>query len=292
MEENKLDLSSRLDTDIENNILVKKYAPYLVFQHDEVCYPIQIQTYLDVCKNEFNIDEGKIIDEESQALNSASLYALYKEGRNNLQLKFQDPVADSQKKIAGNINDAYGYAKIMKVQNMTRIIYYYLFSHTEAYNCCYFGFPMNKYAHRGDLKYIIVDIDNNGLNKVYFGAHGSQSGVWRNVDQLIMSDNHVLAFSAKHDHSFYPEPGIYPRIYFVAYDVCKIAGSRICKPDIIINYDETDSMFLVEKSGWNYFPGTMNDQGIDAPYRQGFWHGKIADVSNNWFKRLFCCNFF
>lgn len=291
MAENKLDIVNLNDVKLNeaDQTLVDRYAPYLVFQHDEVCYPIAIQKYLNVCKNE--PDENKIID-EIKTLNSAKLYSFYKEGRKNLQLKFQDPVADSQKKIAGDIRDAYCYAKIMKIQNMTRIIYYYLFSHTEAYKCCYFGFPMTKYAHRGDLKYIVVDIDNNGINKVYFGAHGSQSGVWRNVDQLIISDSHVLAFSASQDHSFYPEPGIYPRIYFVAYDVCSIQGSRICRPKVIINYDETDAKFLVDESGWNYFPGTMNDQGINSPYGQGFWQGKIADVSNNWFKRLFCCNYF
>lgn len=284
-----IDSDQKVPATDPDKVLAEKYAPYLMFQSDEKCFPITIEEYLGVCN---------IID-KSNPPTSAEMFDMYLAGKSNLYLTFKDPVEQSQESIKGDINKAHCYVKVMHSTTNTstvRLVYYYLFSHTEPYNCCYFGFPMYQYAHRGDLKYICIDLIATqnlankellySIDKIYFGAHGSDAGMWCKATDVIFENTHVIAWPARFDHSFYPKSGVYPRIYFVAWDICLAKNSKLCKPVPIINYTKDDAKFTKEQSGWNYFPGHMNDQGINAPGLQGFWNGNISDKTNNWFLRL------
>lgn len=257
--------------------LVRKYSPHIMFHKDEVCFPISIDQYLQVC--ELN----------NQIPTSEYLYNCYQLQSAN-PIKFQNE--QSQDRIKGSPDDAVCYAKIIETPNLYKLIYYYVFSHTEPYKCCYFGFPMYKYAHRGDIKFILVEVNKNDnkITRAYFGAHGSMAGVWRESKDIQFNGDHLVAYAACMDHSFYPESGMYPRIFFVAWDKC--SNNIKCEPSTILNHVENDPLFAAHESGWNYYPGTMNDQGVNMPNNQGFWHADVPEVSNNWFKRLFCLDYF
>ena len=305
--------------------LVEKFSPYIMFHKDETCFPITIDEYLSVCKpininnttnttaNTINGESKILIDEKNideKTLNetpvneilkieiigaptSDQLYDAYKQAKPREPLKFKDPVGVSQATIKGSPQVTFCYAKVISNSTVYRIIYYYVFSHTEPYKCCYFGFPLNQWAHRGDIKFILVEVDKarEEINRIYFGAHSTQAGCWRDKNQIKFINGHPVAWAEKGDHSFYPDSGMYPRIYFVAIDDCS-KNTIETRPQVIINHEEGNKEFIASISGWNYWPGTMNDQGVNSPNNQGFWHGFVPEVSNNWWKRLLCCNYF
>ena len=151
---------------------VARYSPYLVFHPNEVCFPITHREYLAECKSDPNVD-----------LNGKQMYDEYKNGK-QIQLSFaNDKWAD---KLQGVKGTAPCYVRIIEKNNIIQLVYYYLFSHTSAYNCCRCGFAMTSYAHKADLKFILVEVkrETETINRVYFGAHGTKAGQWRNYKEL------------------------------------------------------------------------------------------------------------
>jgi hypothetical protein len=278
-------MSDSKDESVEHSntsSLVDKYAPYLVFHPDEVCFPITHLEYLEQCKTSTGVPTT-----------SRALYEEYKADR-KLQLSF---INDQwEVKLRGSSDSAPCYAKIINMDNVIRIVYYYLFSHTTAYKCCgcMCCCSMDKWAHKADLKFLIVELDKVSLEKtrVYFGAHGTQAGQWRNVNEFDEIDEHPIAYAAMGDHSFYYNRGEHARIYWVARDKCADYVSIVAKSTPSIVYDETHPLFDVDKHGWNYVPSSMNVDGVGQPYIQSFWNANVPEKSNNWFLRLFCCNYF
>lgn len=293
--------------------LIEKFSPYIMFHINETSFPITINEYLSVCRpivSDTNGESKILVDEKKDteikielkieskietigAPTSEQLYSAYKQAKPREPLLFNEPIDQSQAAIKGTPQSSFCYAKVISNTTVYKIIYYYVFSHTEPYKCCYFGFPLNQWAHRGDIKFILVEVDkaSGELTRVYFGAHSTQAGCWRQKDQITYNNGHPVAWAAKGDHSFYPAKGFYPRIYFVANDDCS-NNTIETRPAVIINHEEGDKEFDIVVSGWNYWPGTMNDQGVNSPNNQGFWHGFVPEVSNNWWKRLLCCNYF
>jgi hypothetical protein len=138
-----------------------------------------------------------------------------------------------------------------------------------------------------------VYVTDERVTKIYFGAHGSKSGVWKTAREASFYRTHPIAHSCHGDHSFYPSMGCYPRIVGTVYDECKDGIVWLSEPKSITRvYDEHEAEFDPSKHGWVYFPGKMNVDGINAPVGQWFWDATFPEDSNNWFKRLFCCDYF
>jgi len=267
---------------------INKYNPYLFFHKKENSFPIPIEKYLSLSK--LCDGEGKTLEENPT---SKILYDKYVSGKADLHLEFKDP--DWEEKLAGSPEDTSCYVRVVPVNETTfNLVYFYLFSHTEPYNCCMFGFPMKKYAHKADLKFIIVQVSKNNIEytatKVYFGAHGRKAGMWKAFNDVERMDERPVAYSAKGDHSFYDKARYYPRIYFVAWDQCEKGHSTIPKVNIIFSKEEAD--FNADIHGWVYLPGQMNTDGIDAPAKQSFFIADVPSESNSPLKRLFCPDYF
>jgi len=271
--------------------LAQLYSPYLYFRKEEVCYPITIENYLSVCN--LYSEDSILIDRNPSSL---SLYQLYNSIVDNSRnkshyLAFKEE--NWKELIKGNNQDSYGYVRILpNVEDSFIFIYFYLFSHTIPYklmNCCC---PLTNFAHKADIKFIAVKVQaDQKIEGVYFGAHRSFGGEYVRIDDLFFEGSHPIAFSCYGDHSFYFEPSCYPRIFGMVYDDC--GKDILCKPSVIQVYGENEDNFDATTMGWIYFPGKMNEDGIDAPSNQWFWEGKIPFTeSNNWYKRLFCYKFF
>jgi hypothetical protein len=283
-----------------SQLICEKYAPYIVFHPDETCFPIKIEQYLSVCNPLKYLDpllDQKTVEQKIAVQpTSDEIYQAYKDNKPVENLSFKEPIDTSLNIIKGDPKQAYCYVKVVETDTYIRLIYYYLFSHTDAYPCCGCCCPITSYAHKADIKYIVVELSkvSKVINKVYYGAHGSQSGAWKSASEIEYYDSHPVAYSAKGDHSFYYNSGVHPRIYFVVYDKCanSIIDGTLCKPLVYQTVDDQNINFRSNLDGWNYLQSKMNVDGIDSPSKQGFWNNNIAEASNNWFKRLFCCNYF
>lgn len=289
-----------LPSHVQSQIILD-YSPYLYLHSKEKSFPISAVDYI---KETRVLEEGKTIIENPTF---SDLYDLRKNGKNGLKIQFKSP--DSQDRLAGTPETAVVYSKVAdrplavdpsgklpdaKTTGIYTLIYFFLFSHTEAYNCCVIGFPLTKWAHKADLKFMAVQVhiaDEKVVpKKVFFGAHGTKAGVWKDYSQVEKYGSHPIGYVAKGDHSIYFDSRPHPRIYFVAWDLCQKAMLSIPRVERV--YDETDAEFLPELHGWTYFPGNMNEDGIVAPWLQNFWRAEIPEESNNALKRLFVPDFF
>lgn len=277
---------------------VAEYSPYLYLHSKERSFPISAVDYI---KETRVLEAGQTLAENPTF---SDLHNFKKQGKSGLVLQFKNP--DSQDRLAGSPDNAVVYSKVVhngtfvelpgvKTTDVYTLIYFFLFSHTEPYNCCLIGFPLTKWAHRADLKFMAVRVhitDEEIIpKKVFFGAHGTKAGVWKEYSEVEKYGTHPIGYVAKGDHSIYFDSGPHPRIYFVAWDLCQKAILSIPRVEKV--YEETDEgLFLPELHGWVYFPGNMNEDGIVAPWLQNFWEAKIPDESNTALKRLFVPEFF
>jgi hypothetical protein len=257
--------------------LVDQFAPSIWFHGSETSFPISAEHYFretDVYHN------GAIVQR------SPTFQWIYDHRQEaGLSLQFRD--LDWKEKLAGGPGRTVAYVRVIRQPESFLFVYFYLFSHTEPYQCCDCCFCpcISKFAHKADLKYIGVEVKEEKISRVYFGAHGSNSGVWRSASQLAMDGTHPMAWSARGDHSFYPAAGTYPRIFGVLYDHCE--AGFLSRPQVVPAFANDAPEFDAETDGWVYFPGKMNTDGIDPPTKQGFWNGEFPATSNNWFRRLF-----
>ena len=269
--------------------IIAKYSPYIYFCKNEQCFPIDINKYLNACDVRSRSND-KIINNPTCDM----LYQFYQNKTNDLYLEFKDK--NWKEDLKGDYANAKCYVRVIANRYGFALVYFYLFSHTEAYrafNCCC---KLNKYSHKADLKFIVVFIKYNrpfksyNISKVYYGAHGTHAGVWKKIGKIQLDKTHPIAYSCCGDHSFYPYSGIYPRIFFAVYDKCK--RGFLCKPEVVRICDDKDDEFKTDTMGWVYFPGEMSEDGISSPSNQWFWNAELPIKSNNWFKRLFCSMYF
>lgn len=265
--------------------LISQFSPTLYFHKDEACFPISIEQYLSCCSAKTK-DDAKF---ECKYPNNIDINDFITKGMKNMYFDFID---DNWKtKLEGSPFGHICYCKEVDFGETKWYIYFYLFSHTEAYKACGCLCDMTSYAHKADLKFIVVETQADRISRVYFGAHGTKSGAWKNRDEIEFDGSHPIAYSCRGDHSFYYDSGNHPRIYFVAHDVCaRDIRSRASK--VVQVYNKDHPLFHIENDSWIYFNGTMNTDGIASPFTQSFWKVEVPNVSNNWFKRLFCCEYF
>lgn len=271
----------------ENNkldLLCQKYSPIIYFHGKEAAFPIKIEKYLSACR--LVEQDGKTLTENPT---SEDIYSCKQEGKTvHLEFKTQD----WEELLAGSPDESSSYCISVKNQDVIRIIYFYLFSHTEPYKFCFCGPPLVQYAHKADLKFICLEFksEDSPPSRVYYGAHGTKAGVWKDYSEVEKEAEHPIAYSALGDHSFYPESGQHPRIYFVAWDQCEKGKSS--SPSTILVKKEGKAGFDPKLHGWCYLPGNMNVDGIVGPWKQNFWNADLPTESNSVIKRLLCPEFF
>lgn len=158
---------------------------------------------------------------------------------------------------------------------------------------------MTKWEHNSDVKFLVVyvnkatPINENGIEKMYFGAHGTYGGQWIYKNQIeIMDNSHPVAYSCLGDHSFYYSAGLRPRIYGVVYERC--AHDILTKPQPHQIFENTDPRYDPSTMGWLYFPASLCDQGVSPPSQQWSWTLALPDEShsNNWWRRLLIPQYF
>lgn len=272
--------------------LIDRFCPRLYFHPDETCFPLDTALYLSKTQVLSRSDPTRVVNPTPDAL-----YQFRKQGTSNLYLEFVNPET-WENELKGNPNDAYCYVRVLQKSDhrpLMMLVYFYLFSHTEAYSCC--GGCSSccpkfmALSHKADLKYIGVEVNEyEQVSRVYYGAHGSTAGQWRKASQIEFCNNtHPIVYSTLGDHSFYPKPTKYPRIFGCVVDEC--GRGLFCDPIPRRILDEDEYGFNQFVDGWALFPGKMNVDGIDAPAQQNFWNGNFSKSSNNWFRRLFCPSF-
>jgi hypothetical protein len=273
--------------------LIAKYNPVLYFTSDEVCYPISIEKYLSQC----NLNQGNQVI--CSTVDSIELYNIHNNNRGNIftdsdeyHLSFKDDSWNIE--LTGDPNSSTVYAKsIKRPQGGYILIYFYLYSHTIPYKllgcCC----KLQKFAHKADLKFVAVYLDQNQeIEGIYYGAHCQLAGQYISAKDITFeNDSHPVVYPCSGDHSNYYTAGCRPRIFCAVYD--RTAHEIISQPNIVRVFDDNDQEFDPATMGWLYFPGKMNSDGINSPANQCFWTADLPiNNSNNWFRRMCCINYF
>jgi hypothetical protein len=275
--------------------LASRYAPVFNFCQNETIKPITIEKYLSYCQI---VADKQIIQNPT----STMMYSIYnklgrpKSSNDKYYLQFI-PGIDWEYNLKGE--DPYPvYAKVIDKMDTIEILYILLFSHTVPYNlfslCGCQCIPYTPGAHQGDIKHMRVIINKNTMNvtRVYFGAHGDNSGEWKDVKDIQMMDDHPVAFSCLGDHSLYYDAGEHPRIFGAVNDHTEVNPNDYKKNNnqIILIHDQNDLQFNPITDGWLYWPGGISESHINAPGLQG-WFESESTESNSVLKRLFCYKF-
>lgn len=263
--------------------LVLTYAPYIYFAKGENCYPISINEYLLWCRLKSRIDPTISIQATIPLL-----WDKFATNEKDTYLSFAYP--GWEEGLMGSPKDASCYARIIRRHDgSVLLLYFYLFSHVSAYKCCGCLCDLDKYAHLADIKFIAVELKHDVVSRVYYGAHGEGAGVWKDESEIESINGHPVAYATRGDHSFYYDECVHPRIFGIVYDVTEKYSLSLPTPSLV--YAFNDERFNPDTMGWVYFPGKMNEDGIDPPANQGWWRS-IPEQSNSWFKRLFCPGYF
>ena len=136
--------------------LVQRSAPYLFLARGETRFPISADLYLSQCdilsRNDptFNIPASQ-----------SACWAQRDRPTTDLYLSFTNP--DWVTALRGDPDRSVCYAHVITQGDRCLIVYFFLFSHTAPYPCC--GCcccKLTSWAHRGDLKFIAVELSRKG----------------------------------------------------------------------------------------------------------------------------------
>ncbi len=268
--------------------MLQRFLPHLYFHESEPFFPISIEAYLDACELRqnntsstdpdlsnsrtltLNVDVG-VLGEYTDSKLYANTFLNFKEGA-KLDL------------LGGDWRTATCYGKEIQLDDTHyALVYFYLYKQTRPYNFCWCcPCQFTSYAHPADLKAVVIYVDEEkNVSGAYFAAHSNGSGEYVDAkDMLFTYDGHPMAFACFGDHSMYRNPGCHPRIFGVVQDHCDLDVG--CVPELVEVTNET---------GWCNFAGTMNLE-ISSPVQHNWWNnGMSLENTNNWFKRLFCYNY-
>ncbi len=147
------------------NRLIEQFKPRLIFTRNEPCFPISADLYLKHCtinyasNNDTRIDFKDPLKELHNYMyniyEDASSRELYRCYKNNIkvQLAFKDD--EWKEELKGQPYPASGYVRVIEEHNRTLLIFFYLFSHVEAYKLFGCLCPLNRWAHKADVKFLL-----------------------------------------------------------------------------------------------------------------------------------------
>jgi hypothetical protein len=129
--------------------------------------------------------------------------------------------------------------------------------------------------HWGDIERFTVEYEKDGkINRIYFGAHGDGDGRWVNAADLEMEDGNIVLYSAKSGHGFYPNKGMYLRLFGLANDVTNKGKSLVPTVFIPITFPTSENL---EETGLAYFCGKIGKKGISSVIDKGWLYKKEVE---------------
>jgi len=248
-------------TDQIINNLISLYTPIFFLHPKEPFRPISVGDYMKTCiitptqmKSEFNeVDWDKSVYDYGP-LNNAPIYAF-------AELGF-DEDADIE---------------------VLRIFYVMCYGYNIGKKIFGKWFGM----HQCDFEnvQVVINMETQQISKVFFSAHGSADGYWKNASKIQFSGTHPHVYVALNSHGCYHKPGNWYRIYFLANDYTKSGGEE-WHPKLIRVYPRDDpraSDWVKYRGWWGWGPDNEGHVKTPDPVKL-----KAREKGTTWFRRLFC----
>ena len=179
----------------------------------------------------------------------------------------------------------YAYYKVFEYFIDIRYIYFYGYNGPYPLLDVSHWFKYKYGEHYSDFEHITMRFVKNkigklDLSKIYYGAHTTVEGVWKEPDQIEWIKNSPVSYIALHGHGNYPHSGIYPRIFGLGTDYCQ--QGFLWKPENII-YINTKN-----RSWYNYI-GRFSKENEYSTLWEKTWGEKKPEtnISTNPFSRFF-----
>ena len=258
--------------------LIQKYNPVLWIHPTEEYYPMSIESYMNqsllYCNNQ-------LIKDRYHLHNTTLKYGLdcYFEPVSKLRY-------GNHNKTELNKNvPVYAYYKVFEYFIDIRYIYFYGYNGPYPLLDVSHWFKYKYGEHYSDFEHITMRFVKNkigklDLSKIYYGAHTTVEGVWKEPDQIEWIKNSPVSYIALHGHGNYPHSGIYPRIFGLGTDYCQ--QGFLWKPENII-YINTKN-----RSWYNYI-GRFSKENEYSTLWEKTWGEKKPEtnISTNPFSRFF-----
>ena len=256
----------------EQQLLAEKLCPIVYFHPDEKYFPCSVEYYL----RNSDLYRGNVFLKPSPQKMDLTVY---NSSDDHLNIK-EFTGMKAEIKIPYTV-PTYVFIQNDPTSGLYRVCYSFLYCYNGAYNiykcpckCCEAG------AHKYDLEHISIYATAKGeIQIVYFGAHGTKDGIYRNNFQVETTpQGRLIIYAARMGHGLYPNPRTYYRIFCAANDECSSKGISWMPRVEMIN-DKTD---------WNAWLGSWEsfDAG-DSPFHHEYYKEESQEETNDC-KRI-CC---
>jgi hypothetical protein len=182
-----------------------------------------------------------------------------------------------------NYEDAPLYYFVRDQPNTNKLfIYFFLFF---AYNGSYNILNIAEVgSHYNDVEHFTYQIDKNTgkLERIFFSAHGSDEGIWRNINEIEFQyekmkgeqwsedrQKRPVLYCAKNGHGFYYKPGCIFRFFGFANDLTN-KGYKYSDYNFIKIEKPEDKNFNPELYGWFYSKIRMGFDGTKDIYKRKY----------------------
>jgi len=249
--------------------LLYKYQPIIYFHNEEEYFPCNADYFV---KNSNLIKNNKIIDNE---MTQTKLYKILSDNNTFIQPK-NDTIING---FRYNYEDAplYYYIRNDYVKKKIFIYFFLFFAYNGSYNILNIA---NVGHHYNDIEHFTYQIDMNtgNLESIFFSAHGSDEGMWRNENEiefiienknLVKNRKRPVLYCAKNGHGFYYRPGCIFRFFGFANDLTN-KGFKYSDYNYIKIDNPDDSNFNPELYGWFYSNIRMGIDGTRDIYKRKY----------------------
>ena len=246
--------------------LLDKYKPIIYFHKDEKYFPCNADYFV---KNSHLIKNNKTIDTEMSQTKLSKIQTN--------DSTFIQPINDTV--IYGfnyNYQDAplYYFIRHEPQTNKLFIYFFLFFAYNGSYNILNI---VDIGEHYNDVEHFTyqIDLNTNKLERIFYSAHGSNEGIWKNVDEIEFVNEieggkqRPVLYCAKNGHGFYYKPGCIFRFFGFANDLTNKGHKysdysyiKIDKPD--------DKNFNPELYGWFYSNIRMGHDGTKDIYKRNY----------------------
>ena len=267
-----------------NDILIK-YKPVIFFHNEEKYFPCNADYFI---KNSHLIKNNKIIDNEMTQTKLSKIEA----DSNTFIQPINDTIIYG---FAHNFQDAPLYYYVRDEPNNNKIfIYFFLFF---AYNGSYDILNIASVGeHYNDIEHFTYQIDktSRNLERIFYSAHGSNEGIWKNVDEIeFIKENEKIRpvlYCAKNSHGFYYKSGCVFRIFGFANDLTNKGYKYSDFNYIKINKPENKN-YNPELYGWFYSNIRMGFNGTKDIYKRNYLSEEDKGVSYQKFIPIYVYDF-
>lgn len=247
---------------IEN--ILHKYKPIIYFHKEEKYFPCDADFFV---KNSYLIKNNKIIDKN---MNQEKLYKIEYEIDTFIQPYDENVIYG----FSHNFNDAplYYFLRYQQDTNKLYIYFFLFFAYNGSYNILNIA---NVGDHYNDVEHFTYEINcSNGiLERVFFSAHGSNEGIWKNVNEIEFDKNEnrerPIIYCAKYGHGFYNKAGCIIRFFGFANDLTN-KGFKYSDFNYIKIEKNGHKFFNPKIYGWFYSKIRMGFNGTKDIYKRNY----------------------